>query len=78
MAISINVTSITVVRLKDSTDSMYLKTDLPGGTWPFKDTVSVFMQVAQGMAEKYVEENFPGVPLEIIDTDKIRAEGDAK
>jgi len=64
----INITKISIVVSKHSTDRVYLQTELPLGIWPYKDTAYLSMEVAKGKGVEYVSENFPGVPCEVIES----------
>lgn len=65
------ITSITIIKSQE-TDTLFLETDLPCGTWPYKGFQSLKTEVAHGSGEQYVRDNFPGVPLKIVDVPTMR------
>ena len=60
----IEVTGVTLVTITKDTDTLYLETNLPEGTWPFKRAAKVMIPVAKGTGVQYVKDNFPDVPFE--------------
>jgi len=64
----IKITNISIVVNKNSSDKLYLSTELPSGTWPYDKTAYMSMEVAQGKGAEYVSKHFPGVPCEVINS----------
>lgn len=67
MSTTINVLEITMI-LGRGTDKIFLHTDLPSATYPFKGSESLRLDITQGDGEKYCAKNFPGVPVREIRT----------
>jgi len=63
----INIVKISIITNKDSADKLYLQTDLPLRTWPYKGNASLSMEVTIGTGVQYTNEHFPGVPVEVIE-----------
>jgi hypothetical protein len=61
-----NVTSIFILHKRNGPDYIGLNTDLPCGTFPFKEKASFATFVAAGTAEVYVKEHFPGIPIRVV------------
>jgi hypothetical protein len=63
---NINVTKITVV-VTSGTDKIFLHTDLPSATWPYKEeSQSLSIDAAHNTGAKYCSEHFPEIPVEVI------------
>ena len=56
-----------IVLLKRGCDTAFLVTDLPPSIWPYNENVRLKFELASDLSEKYLAENFPDVPVEIID-----------
>ena len=58
-----------IIMLNSGADIIYFVTDLPA---PFEchpeDKAALKLEVSKNKGKKYVEDNFPGIPYEIIDT----------
>ena len=60
------IVKISILKRKDSTDMIFVLTDLPS-TFPFyKDDLVLKFEVVSGGGEEYVEKHFPGIPIKII------------
>lgn len=57
----------TVVRLKHGCDYVTLATPLPDSVFPFKEELGVRFQAARDTGLDYVEKNFPGIPVELVE-----------
>ena len=66
--LNIGIKSAKIVRLRHSSDKIYLNTNLPEGTWPFEaeETADVVLTVARGDGEAYLERHLPGIPVEVV------------
>jgi hypothetical protein len=62
----IKVTKICLIKSKEAPDELLLHTTLPNGMYPFNGNATITLQVAKGMGEKYCDENFERVELEIV------------
>jgi hypothetical protein len=66
-----NITSIFILHKRNGADYIALNTDLPCGTYPFKEKASFATFVAAGTAEVYARDHFPGIPIRIVSEDDI-------
>ena len=67
-----NITRITLITNPHRTDQIFLHTDLPSPyTFPNNDPTTLSLPATLGYGREYVEENFPGIPVEEIE-DKSR------
>ena len=64
----IEIVDILIVHNKHSGDFISLRTNLPNGAYPFNETASLTMTIAKGSGEKYCVDNFPNVPVKIINS----------
>lgn len=58
--------SISIVRLRNSPDRVFIETDLPAETYPFNTHLDLSFTVAKGAAEDYCKRHFPDVPIKAI------------
>jgi hypothetical protein len=65
------IESIFILNKRSGADYIALNTDLPCGTYPFKEKASFATFVAAGTAEAYVREHFPGIPIRVVSEDDI-------
>ncbi len=63
----LDVTAISAVKVRGGVSQMYLTTTLPNGVWPFENSAIVKMEIAHNKLDEYLEANFPGVDVNIID-----------
>ena len=63
----IKIRAITIL-LTDGTDRISFKTELPTPYPEMKYPADLRMDARRGYGEQYCRENFPGIPIEIIDT----------
>lgn len=68
-SLQFEVTSILILRGRTSADRIFLNTTLPPCTYPFKDSPTPSFQVMSGLAERYCEAHFPGIPYSVQLTD---------
>lgn len=61
------IESITIL-LTEGTDRISFKTNLPTPYPEMQYPADLSMQARKGYGAQYCAENFPGVPIEIIDT----------
>lgn len=62
----LTINKLTLIKLHNRCDTLFLHTDLPAATWPFNEQdATIILRVASGLGEKYAADNFPGVPLTI-------------
>ena len=61
-----NVKTITIVKSPTGADKVYLETDLPESSFPWKGNLSVRFEVSKGSGEKYVGTHFPDVPVKVV------------
>jgi hypothetical protein len=74
MEIKLEIKKIFVLHRPNSTDHLYLYTELPPTVWPFKESPTLQMEVVWGKGREYAAKNFPGIPIEYVDTEEeIRA-----
>lgn len=59
------INSITVIRTT-GTDKVLLKTDLLVPIWPYNEKLSFGFESARELTKKFLEDNFPGIPVEYI------------
>lgn len=57
---------ITILASAVSTDTVFLHTDLPCGTYPYIDLATPRFDVASLTGEKYVKKHFLGIPYEVV------------
>ena len=69
-AMQIDITSIMVLTGGGGTDRITLRTNLPPSLWPWTEPLSLSAEVAHGAGEQYVWDNFPGVPVQVIDINR--------
>lgn len=62
---TVMIKAATVVR-GFGADKVYLKTDLPYAVWPFEGFRDLHFECAANGAEEYLERNFPGITVEVI------------
>lgn len=63
---NIEITSITILRSKYSSDKLILKVDLPPSYFPWSVPPTLQMDAAADTGEEYCTKAFPGVPIEIV------------
>lgn len=63
----IDVTAITVLRLRSGPDHVYFATALPNPIFPFDGKLELKCEVARGAGPNFVQTRFPGVPCEVRD-----------
>lgn len=55
-----------VVVSNSGADKVLLYTDLPGACYPWDLPLTVDFHAGRGSGVKYIKENFPGVPIELV------------
>ena len=63
---TIKINKIIIVRMRHTTDKLYLNTSLPESVFPFTGTMDLNFNCAKGTAEKYCADHFPGIPVSIV------------
>ena len=61
----LNVAKITIIK-GNSTDYVYLVTDLPPADRPFEGNADILLHCAYDTAEEYCKKNFPDVSVEVF------------
>jgi hypothetical protein len=65
------IESIFILYRREGADYIALNTDLPCGTYPYKDKASFCTFVARGTAQAYAAEHFPGIKTNVVNEDSI-------
>jgi hypothetical protein len=60
----IEITGVTLVSSRSGTDTIFLETNLPSGTFPFSGKATITLVVARDHGRNYIRDNFPNVPFE--------------
>ena len=60
----LKVIGVTLVTHGKGTDTLFIETNLPQGTFPFTGMATITTPIAKGRGVQYVKDNFPGVPFE--------------
>lgn len=63
----VEITSITIIRLRQGMDRVSLHTTLPDSSYADIGSLDMNFPCPRGSAEDYVKRNFPGVPFHIIE-----------
>lgn len=63
----IKVNKIILLIQEYQADHITLWTNLPGAEYPFDEKLSLEFRAGQATGEDYINQHFPGVPVEIID-----------
>ena len=67
--IALMVKKCVIVRLAHGPDHVSLVTNLPGATFPYTcEDLSLNFSAARGFGPEYVKEHFPGIEIEVEDT----------
>jgi hypothetical protein len=69
MKVTIDVNKIVLVKGKYGPDYIYLHTDLPTAQYPFDQKESIRITAASNFGEKYIIDNFPFIPVEIVEAE---------
>lgn len=64
---SMQIDKITLIFSKYGPDVALLYTNLPPSMWPYQEGPPLKLDMAAGTGAKYLEENFPGVPVKVIE-----------
>lgn len=69
-----NIIKALVLRTSHGPDKIYLYTDLPAATFPFDEDVHLDLSftAARGTGEKYLSDNLPDIPVEVMDATRPR------
>lgn len=62
----LKIFKITIVRIKNHTDKIYLNTNLPSGVYPFKGNCYLTFEVAEGTGIEYCKKNFSEINYDNI------------
>lgn len=60
------VTGIRLLSDPHKADKIFLTTDLPCGTWPYKGFQTIDMEVARNEGIAYCHKHFPGIEIKIF------------
>jgi len=66
-----HITNVTVITDTTGADTIVLDLDLPPSR-PFEKKASAKMDVSKGKGVEYARDNFPGVPIRVIDSEGER------
>lgn len=72
MSANLVITKAVVVLSREHADYISLHTTLPDPVFPFANEMCVSFTAAKGRGKAFIEEHFPGLPVEVIDTQTPR------
>jgi hypothetical protein len=63
---------ISIISEAGQTDTIFLRTNLPQGVWPFEsEGQMISFEVVAGGGVEYVEKHFPGIEYKHLDLRKV-------
>lgn len=63
----IEIKQITIIEAEYGGDDVFLHTNLAPSIWPFEQSPTLKLACAKGTGRKYASDNFPGVPVVIVE-----------
>lgn len=69
----LEVHSVEIYRMHSGPDRVILKTNMPNPCHPYTGTLIVKLDVTRGKGPMWVEQNLPGIEVELWDAQAMRA-----